>query len=188
MLLIELRKFFLIFPGQVRRSHVQARSIYSALQDPPNAGTLQSKAAVKMPAQALRGGDVWTGADGKLTQWAVSGAKLYRIQAWVALPRSHEEGEPTFTPYGAESLPMLGDHGVRLRLIAGEGLGARSPVSTPMSMIYADAQLEAGASVPFDATYEELVSAGYEGHRPPWDAFWGQRYASLRDGLPNQGD
>jgi redox-sensitive bicupin YhaK (pirin superfamily) len=50
---------------------------------------------------------------------------------------------------------VLGDHGVRLRLIAGEALGARSPVSTPMSMIYADAQLEAGASVPFDPAYEE---------------------------------
>ena len=83
------------------------------------------------------------------------GAKLYGIQAWVALPRSHEEGEPTFTHYGEESLPVLGDRGVRLRLIAGEALGARSPVSTPMAMIYADVQLEAGASVPFDPTYEE---------------------------------
>ena len=32
-----------------------------------------------------------------------------------------------------------------------------------------------------DATYERLVSAGHDGHREPWDAFWGQRYASLRD-------
>jgi uncharacterized glyoxalase superfamily protein PhnB len=32
-----------------------------------------------------------------------------------------------------------------------------------------------------DATYETLVSLGHEGHMPPWDAFWGQRYASLRD-------
>jgi catechol 2,3-dioxygenase-like lactoylglutathione lyase family enzyme len=32
-----------------------------------------------------------------------------------------------------------------------------------------------------DATYERLTSAGYEGHREPWDAHWGQRYASLRD-------
>ena len=73
----------------------------------------------------------------------------------MALPRSHEEGEPTFTHYGEESLPVLGDRGVRLRLIAGEALGARSPVSTPMAMIYADVQLEAGASVPFDPTYVE---------------------------------
>jgi len=32
-----------------------------------------------------------------------------------------------------------------------------------------------------DATYESLTSSGYVGHRPPWDAFWGQRYAIVLD-------
>jgi catechol 2,3-dioxygenase-like lactoylglutathione lyase family enzyme len=32
-----------------------------------------------------------------------------------------------------------------------------------------------------DATYERLVAAGYDGHKEPWDAPWGQRYAMLRD-------
>jgi catechol 2,3-dioxygenase-like lactoylglutathione lyase family enzyme len=32
-----------------------------------------------------------------------------------------------------------------------------------------------------DALYAELVAAGHEGHLAPWDAFWGQRYASVRD-------
>jgi uncharacterized glyoxalase superfamily protein PhnB len=32
-----------------------------------------------------------------------------------------------------------------------------------------------------DRLYAELVSAGAEGHHEPWDAFWGQRYATLRD-------
>ena len=32
-----------------------------------------------------------------------------------------------------------------------------------------------------DALYRELVEAGYEGHKEPWDAFWGQRYAQVRD-------
>jgi catechol 2,3-dioxygenase-like lactoylglutathione lyase family enzyme len=32
-----------------------------------------------------------------------------------------------------------------------------------------------------DSTYADLVGAGYEGHREPWDAFWGQRYATLHD-------
>ena len=32
-----------------------------------------------------------------------------------------------------------------------------------------------------DARYDELVNAGYDGHKPPWDAFWGQRYAIVRD-------
>ncbi|HET8640500.1 MAG TPA: VOC family protein [Pseudonocardiaceae bacterium] len=32
-----------------------------------------------------------------------------------------------------------------------------------------------------DRVYAEVVGAGYDGHREPWDAFWGQRYAMLRD-------
>lgn len=32
-----------------------------------------------------------------------------------------------------------------------------------------------------DRVYGELVAAGYRGHLAPWDAFWGQRYASLLD-------
>jgi uncharacterized glyoxalase superfamily protein PhnB len=32
-----------------------------------------------------------------------------------------------------------------------------------------------------DAVYADLTGAGHEGHLPPWDAFWGQRYASVRD-------
>jgi catechol 2,3-dioxygenase-like lactoylglutathione lyase family enzyme len=32
-----------------------------------------------------------------------------------------------------------------------------------------------------DAKYEEMLEAGGKGHLPPWDAFWGMRYASLRD-------
>jgi len=32
-----------------------------------------------------------------------------------------------------------------------------------------------------DATYALVVDAGFEGKREPWDAFWGQRFAYLRD-------
>jgi catechol 2,3-dioxygenase-like lactoylglutathione lyase family enzyme len=32
-----------------------------------------------------------------------------------------------------------------------------------------------------DQTYIELVKAGYEGHKEPWDAFWGMRYAVVHD-------
>jgi catechol 2,3-dioxygenase-like lactoylglutathione lyase family enzyme len=35
--------------------------------------------------------------------------------------------------------------------------------------------------VEVDATYEKLVAAGYQGHKEPWDAFWGQRYALVHD-------
>jgi len=32
-----------------------------------------------------------------------------------------------------------------------------------------------------DSAYQDLVAAGYRGHLPPWDAFWGQRYAVVHD-------
>ncbi|TQN28683.1 glyoxalase/bleomycin resistance protein/dioxygenase superfamily protein [Haloactinospora alba] len=32
-----------------------------------------------------------------------------------------------------------------------------------------------------DRVYHELVGAGYEGSKDPWDAFWGQRYAVVHD-------
>jgi uncharacterized glyoxalase superfamily protein PhnB len=32
-----------------------------------------------------------------------------------------------------------------------------------------------------DKIHAELVQAGYTSHREPWDAFWGQRYATIQD-------
>lgn len=32
-----------------------------------------------------------------------------------------------------------------------------------------------------DSTHEAAVAAGYRVHKAPWDAFWGQRYATLID-------
>ncbi|SDD60734.1 VOC family protein [Rhodococcus tukisamuensis] len=32
-----------------------------------------------------------------------------------------------------------------------------------------------------DSCYAGLVAAGYEGKLAPWDAFWGQRYATVHD-------
>jgi len=32
-----------------------------------------------------------------------------------------------------------------------------------------------------DSAYEELAGAGYHGELKPWDAVWGQRYATVHD-------
>lgn len=32
-----------------------------------------------------------------------------------------------------------------------------------------------------DDLYQNVISAGYESHKEPWDAFWGQRYAVVVD-------
>lgn len=42
-----------------------------------------------------------------------------------------------------------------------------------------DGHGHAEASV--DRTYRDLIGAGGTEHRAPWDAFWGQRYAQLKD-------
>lgn len=45
---------------------------------------------------------------------------------------------------------------------------------------------ECGSPAEVDELYAQVVAAGFEGHKEPWDAFWGQRYAQLRDpdGVP----
>jgi uncharacterized glyoxalase superfamily protein PhnB len=32
-----------------------------------------------------------------------------------------------------------------------------------------------------DTTYAQLTAQGYAGHKAPYDAFWGQRYAQIED-------
>jgi catechol 2,3-dioxygenase-like lactoylglutathione lyase family enzyme len=46
--------------------------------------------------------------------------------------------------------------------------------------------LECEGPAEVDAAYARAVEAGFEGETAPWDAFWGQRYAQLRDpdGVP----
>jgi uncharacterized glyoxalase superfamily protein PhnB len=40
---------------------------------------------------------------------------------------------------------------------------------------------ECAATEEVDATVANIVQAGYSVHREPWDAFWGQRYATVLD-------
>ena len=83
------------------------------------------------------------------------GQRLFGIQTWMALPAAHEEVDPAFLHHGADALPIVDDDGVRARLIAGRAFGATSPLTTASETLYADVQLEAGAQVPIEVTYEE---------------------------------
>ncbi|MFJ6694782.1 VOC family protein [Streptomyces sp. NPDC091272] len=38
-----------------------------------------------------------------------------------------------------------------------------------------------GSAAEVDATYDDLIAAGYSGHLKPWNAQWGQRYAVVLD-------
>jgi redox-sensitive bicupin YhaK (pirin superfamily) len=83
------------------------------------------------------------------------GPRLFGIQAWAALPKSHEDGAPSFVHHGADDLPRIEGEGKRLRLIMGEAFGVRSPANFPHPALYAEAVLAPGAVLPFDADYDE---------------------------------
>jgi catechol 2,3-dioxygenase-like lactoylglutathione lyase family enzyme len=40
---------------------------------------------------------------------------------------------------------------------------------------------ECASAAEVDEVYARMVAAGFHGEKEPWDAFWGQRYAQLRD-------
>jgi len=89
--------------------------------------------------------------------------RLYGIQAWAALPRTHEEAAPGFVHHGAEALPRITGEGKRVRLVMGSAFGARSPVEFPHPSLFAEAVLAPGAVLPLDPDYDEravYVAAG----------------------------
>ncbi len=82
-------------------------------------------------------------------------SKLFGIQTWVALPESHEETDAAFEHHGEEALPFLQGEGKQVRLIIGNAYGERAPTKTFTEMFYADAILDAGASLPLPDNHED---------------------------------
>jgi len=88
-------------------------------------------------------------------------------------------------PEGAEEQPhveaQLGG-GVRFALDTEEVMRTFDPEWKRPS----DGHLTGGAfqcesPTEVDRVYRELLDAGATPHKEPWDAFWGQRYAQLKD-------
>jgi hypothetical protein len=84
-----------------------------------------------------------------------AGGRLFGMQAWVALPKQHEEDEPSFIHHPASTLPLLEGEGARVNLIVGSLYGKTSPVKTLSEMFYAAVALEKGARLALPADYEE---------------------------------
>jgi len=83
------------------------------------------------------------------------GPRLFGIQAWAALPKSHEEGAPAFEHFGADELPRVTGEGKTVRLVMGAAYGQRSPVAYPHESLFAEAVLAPGAVLPLDPDYDE---------------------------------
>ncbi len=81
--------------------------------------------------------------------------RLFGIQAWAALPKSHEEIAPAFVHHGVDDLPRIEGEGKRVRVIMGQMYGQTSPAEFPHPTFYAEAMLAPGAVLPLDADYDE---------------------------------
>ncbi|AGK57814.1 pirin [Hyphomicrobium denitrificans 1NES1] len=84
-----------------------------------------------------------------------AGQNLSGIQAWMALPKSHEEGEPAFAHHAVGELPRFEGEGKRVRLVVGSLYGETSPAVFPHDCFYAEAVLAPGAVLPLDLDYGE---------------------------------
>ncbi|MDQ6923419.1 MAG: pirin family protein [Pseudomonadota bacterium] len=92
-----------------------------------------------------------------------SGQRLHGLQTWVALPKAHEQDEPSFAHYASASLPKITLPGVTMRLIAGTAFGQRSPASTFSPMFYVAAEMEAGSALDLYPEHEQRGVYAIEG-------------------------
>lgn len=87
-----------------------------------------------------------------------NGGTMLGFQAWLALPQALEETNPGFQHVGAGAIPELSDTGTRVRLLAGDLGGSRSPTRIFSDTLYADVALEAGARFRIDSDHIERAA------------------------------
>jgi catechol 2,3-dioxygenase-like lactoylglutathione lyase family enzyme len=96
--------------------------------------------------------------------------RFYRTLG-LDVPDSPDEGHvDTFLP-----------NGVRFMLDSEDTLRSFEPEWTRATGNQIGLAFECASPTEVDELYAKVVEAGFEGGRAPWDAVWGQRYASLRD-------
>ena len=91
------------------------------------------------------------------------GMRMHGIQLWVALPKEHEETEPSFRHHPSATLPALEVDGVTLRVLAGSAFGVTSPVETFSSLFYVDAVMPDGSALVLPEEHEERAVYVVEG-------------------------
>ncbi len=83
------------------------------------------------------------------------GPLLSGIQTWLAMPEADEEMDPAFEHVAKADLPTVETPGARARVVMGSVWGVTAPTTTYAETIYADIVLDAGGSVPIDASADE---------------------------------
>ena len=70
--------------------------------------------------------------------------RTHGLQLWAALPKAHEEDEPSFTHTPQAEIPVVALDGAVVKVLIGAAFGQTSPVRTYMQTLYLDVALQAG--------------------------------------------
>ena len=96
--------------------------------------------------------------------------RFYRLLG-LDVPETPDEGHiDTFLP-----------NGVRFMLDSEDVIRSFLPDWTRDNGNQVSLAFECESPAEVDEIYARVVADGFEGEKEPWDAFWGQRYAQLRD-------
>ncbi len=88
---------------------------------------------------------------------------LHGMQTWIGLPRASEETLPGFHHHAAASLPRMERADALLRVVAGRGYGAESPVRVFSDTLYVAIDLQADAEIELDDSHVERALYVLEG-------------------------
>jgi catechol 2,3-dioxygenase-like lactoylglutathione lyase family enzyme len=101
--------------------------------------------------------------------------RFYRLVG-LDVPETPDEGHiDTFLP-----------NGVRFMLDTEETVRSFNPDWSRATGNQVGLAFECSSAAEVDEIYARVTAAGFDGEKEPWDAFWGQRYAQLKDpdGIP----
>jgi catechol 2,3-dioxygenase-like lactoylglutathione lyase family enzyme len=89
-------------------------------------------------------------------------------------------------PDGDGHIDTFLPNGVRFMLDTEDVIRSFDPDWSRASGNQLSLAFECASPAEVDEVYARVVGAGFDGEKEPWDAFWGQRYAQLRDpdGVP----
>jgi redox-sensitive bicupin YhaK (pirin superfamily) len=79
------------------------------------------------------------------------------LQLWAALPREHEEDEPSFAHTPSSAIPEAQVGAAKVRVLIGRAFGSSSPVQTFSQTLYLDVTLPAGGAMTLPALAPELA-------------------------------
>lgn len=90
---------------------------------------------------------------------ARAGGRLHGFQLWVNLPRRDKMAAPRYQEIPGSHIPEVSseDGRVRVRVIAGESLGARAAIETRTPILYLHVRLDPGAR------FRQPLSEGFRG-------------------------